>query len=409
MGSNGNNDSVELGWRMGAPRLADDPRAWSAERVRERFCAMRERTPTANVWRGEGPASALPRALRDDIDAVAFTPLGGDAPMRWADSLAANRTDGIVVLHRGRIVYERYDGPLRPQLPHVCMSVTKSLVGTLAAAEMVAGRIDPDAPVTAYVPELAGSAWGTATVRQTMDMTTALHYDEDYTRPDAEVWSYLRAGGQLPPEPADERESEEPAGIRAFLRTVRAGGRHGQAFAYKTVNTEVLAWILCNVAGQPLARLVEERLWAPMGAEQDAYFGVDRLGWAGAGGAFSGALRDMARFGETMRCDGFFNGRRIVPEAAVADIRGGASPAHFAHAGYALLPGWSYRHMWWVTHNPHGAYCARGIHGQGIYIDPAAEMTIARFASHPKAGNANLDPTTLPAYHALALHLLATS
>jgi CubicO group peptidase (beta-lactamase class C family) len=91
----------------------------------------------------------------------------------------------------------------------------------------------------------------------------------------------------------------------------------------------------------------------------------------------------------------------------VADISGGADKAHFAQAGYTTLPGWSYHHMWWVSHNAHGAYCARGIHGQGIYIDPVAEMVIARFAAHPKAGNANLDPTTLPAYHAMALHLMS--
>jgi CubicO group peptidase (beta-lactamase class C family) len=308
-----------------------------------------------------------------------------------------------VVLHQGRIVYEHYDGPLRAHTPHVCMSVTKSLVGTLAAAEMVAGRIDPDALVTAYVPELEASAWGNATVRQTMDMTTALEYDEDYTRPGAEVWSYLRAAGQLPREPG----VIDPCGIRAFVCTVQRNDWHGEAFAYKTVNTEVLAWILCNVTGQPLQQLVQERLWQPMGAEHDAYFGVDGKRLAGAGGAFNGTLRDMARFGEVMRGNGFFNGRQIVPAAAVEDIRRGADPAHFARAGYALLPGWSYRHMWWVTHNAHGAYCARGIHGQGVYIDPVAEMTIARFASHPKAGNAGLDPTTLPAYHALALHLLS--
>ena len=396
----------DLGWHMGAPALSLDPGALSPERMRQRFCGMRETSPTVNVWRGPGPMSALPRALRDDIDAVGFVPLGADAPMRWDASLAANHTDGIVVLHRGRIVYEAFDGPLLPHKPHVCMSVTKSLVGTLAAAEMVAGRIDPDAPVPQYVPELAGSAWADASVRQVMDMTTALHYDEDYTRADAEVWTYLRAAAQLPSMPAPSGSS---IGIRDFLCTLRASGAHGRGFTYKTVNTEVLAWILCNVAGQPLAQLVEERLWTPMGAEQDAWFVVDPRGLAGAGGAFSGALRDMARFGELMRCGGFFNGRQIIPRAAVDDVALGASPAHFAQAGYTLLPGWSYRHMWWVTHNAHGAYCARGIHGQNIYVDPRAEMVIARFASHPRAASANTDPTTLPAYHALAQHLIASS
>jgi hypothetical protein len=107
-----------------------------------------------------------------------------------------------------------------------------------------------------------------------------------------------------------------------------------------------------------------------------------------------------------MRLEGRFNGRQVVPKAVVDDIRRGADKSEFAKAGYTLLQGWSYRNMWWVTHNEHGAYSARGIHGQVIYIDPKAEMVIARFASHPLAANASLDPTSLPAYHALAQHLL---
>jgi CubicO group peptidase (beta-lactamase class C family) len=114
----------------------------------------------------------------------------------------------------------------------------------------------------------------------------------------------------------------------------------------------------------------------------------------------------MARLGEMMRLGGRFNGQQIVPQAVVDDIRRGADPAQFAKAGYATLPGWSYRNMWWVSHNEHGAFSARGIHGQVIYIDPRAEMVIARFGSHPLASNVNFDPTSLPAFHALAKHLM---
>jgi CubicO group peptidase (beta-lactamase class C family) len=404
--SNDSSSQPDLGWYMGAPSTALDPQALTAERMRARFSAMRATSPTVHVWRGGGPASAMPRALRDDLDALSFTPLGASAPMRWDASLRHNHTDGLVVLHRGQLVYEWFDGPLQPHGTHVCHSVTKSLVGTLASAAVADGLLDPAAPVTQYVPELAGSAWATATVRQTMDMTTALHYDEDYTKPEAGVWTYLRAAGQLPGMPLTGADA--PRGIRAFLRTVRASGEHGQAFAYKTVNTDVLGWIVCRVLDAPLERLVAQRFWGPMGAAEDGYFVCDATGWAGAGGALNVALHDLARFGETMRCDGWFNGRRIVPAQAVADIRGGARQENFAKAGYALLPGWSYRAMWWVTHNAHGAYMARGIHGQNIYIDPKAEMVIARFASFPRAASAFTDPTTLPAYHAMALHLMST-
>jgi CubicO group peptidase (beta-lactamase class C family) len=158
-----------------------------------------------------------------------------------------------------------------------------------------------------------------------------------------------------------------------------------------------------------VAQLLSERIWIPMGAEQDAYMAVDSIGTPFAGGGLSAGLRDLARFGEMIRNNGSFNGRQVVPAAAVADIRRGGGRAEFAKAGYALLPGWSYRNMWWVTHNEHGAFAARGVHGQAIYVDPKAEMVIARFASHPVAGNAALDPTSLPAFHALARHLIAAA
>jgi CubicO group peptidase (beta-lactamase class C family) len=133
---------------------------------------------------------------------------------------------------------------------------------------------------------------------------------------------------------------------------------------------------------------------------------VDPIGTPFAGGGFNMRLRDLARFGELMRLGGRMGGKQIVPEAAIADIVRGARKEDFASAGYATLPGWSYRNQWWISHNAHGAYTARGIHGQAIYIDPKAEMVIARFASHPMAGNVNFDPTSLPAYQALAEHLM---
>lgn len=116
----------------------------------------------------------------------------------------------------------------------------------------------------------------------------------------------------------------------------------------------------------------------------------------------------MARFGEAMRLNGRFNGQQIIPEAVVADIRGSGKQDDFAKAGYKTLPGWSYRDMWWVAHDDHGVFTARGIHGQTIYIDPKAEMVIARFASFPVAANAVIDPTSLPAYRAVADLLMLT-
>lgn len=117
-------------------------------------------------------------------------------------------------------------------------------------------------------------------------------------------------------------------------------------------------------------------------------------------------LRDIARFGEMLRNGGRFNGQQIVPESRVKDIRQGGDKEAFSKAGYSQFQGWRYRAMWWVTHNPDGAYMARGVHGQSFYIDPEAEMVIVRFASHPVAANAANDGVTLPAYAAIARYLL---
>jgi CubicO group peptidase (beta-lactamase class C family) len=147
--------------------------------------------------------------------------------------------------------------------------------------------------------------------------------------------------------------------------------------------------------------MLSERLWAPLGCEQDAYLSVDPIGVPMGGGGLSASLRDLARFGELMRRDGDWNGRQLLPGAVVADIRRGSDPAKFAKAGYTLLPGYSYRSMWWVTHNELGAFEARGIHGQRLYVAPDADLVIARFASHPVAASAANDPITLPAFLAL--------
>ncbi|VCU72267.1 6-aminohexanoate-dimer hydrolase [Pigmentiphaga humi] len=401
-------DPARLRWMAGSPpppdRLLrfDDGSYFRFPALRWSVSNFRQLMPTVNVSRGLSAPAPLPRALRDDIDDVVFQPMGANRPMSWKESLKANYTDGIVVLHKGRIVYERYFGVLNPQGQHGAMSVTKSFVGTLAAMLVAEGELDPSRRVAGYVPELGSSAFGNATVRQLMDMTTGIRFSEDYADPDAEVWAHAAAGNPLP----KAQDYTGPRSYYEFLQTVKPEGRHGEAFHYRTANTDALGWVLARVSGRSVAQLLSERVWSRLGAEQDAYMTVDSTGTPFAGGGLNTGLRDLARFGEMIRNNGFFNGRQVLPAAAVADIRRGGDPAAFTQAGYTLLAGWTYRDMWWVTHNAHGAFAARGVHGQALYIDPKAEMVIARFASHPVAGNAANDPTSLPAYHALARHLM---
>ena len=404
-----NSDPDKLGWMLGSPPPPDKIIRWADgsflkfPQWRWTFSNIRQLVPTTNVSRGLLPPTPLPRAERRDLDAVSFVPLGKTEPMTWGQAFDANYTDGVVVLHKGRVVYERYAGALTPTGQHLAHSVTKSFFGTLGEVLVAEGKIDENAKVTQYVPELKDSAFGDATVRQVMDMRTGLQYSEKYADPKAEIWDHVRAGGVLPRPP----NYAGPKTFYEFLQTVKKEGEHGGAFAYKTVNSDVLGWIIRRATGQSVGQVLSERIWSRMGMEQDAYFEVDSVGTEFAGGGLNAGLRDLARFGEMLRRGGEWNGQQIIPRSVVEDIRKGGDRDAFAKAGYDLLPGWSYRDMWWVTHNEHGAYTARGVHGQVIYIDPKAEMVIARYASFPLAGNAALDPTSLPAYHALAKHLMA--
>lgn len=397
-----------MGWMVGSPPPPDriikfaDGSWFRFPQTRWSFSHVRELLPTTVVGRGKGLVSPLPRAERTDLDAVTFQPIGGTATLTWAQSLDANYTDGILVLHRGRIIYERYFGALTPERPHIAFSVSKSFVATLAATLIDEGTLSDSNTVGDYLAELRASGIGDATIRQLLDMTTNLTYVEDYTVAEAGTWRLSRAGGFLS-RPADY---DGPDTFFDFFKTLTSAGAHGGKFSYKTVNTDVLGAVLRRVSGKSLSDLLSERLFAKLGAEQDAYFTIDSTGAEFAGVSLNLTLRDLGRFGEAMRLDGHFNDRQIVPKAVVDDTRNGGDRARFAGAGYATLPGWSYRNMWWVSHNDHGAYTARGIHGQAIYVDPKAEMVIARFASHPLAANVNMDPTSLPAYHAVAKHLL---
>ncbi|MFN5011969.1 MAG: serine hydrolase domain-containing protein [Gammaproteobacteria bacterium] len=401
-------DPIAMRWMVGDPppperRIAFYDMSYTKfPQLRWSFSHWRQFVPTVVVPRGAGPMSALPGALRDDLDAVRFTPMNGVQPMTWAESLDANYTDGVVVLHRGRIVYERYAGALTASGQHIAHSVTKSFFGTIGAMLVAEGALDEDARVSAYLPELKDSAFGDATVRQVLDMTTAQRFSEAYADPTAEIWDFARAGGILPWPPG----YTGPKSLYEFLPTVRKQGEHGAGFAYRSTNAEVLTWLIRRVTGKPAAQVLHERIFGLLGAEQDAYIGVDPQGNAVGAGGLNLGLRDLARFGELMRLDGRWNGRQIVPASVVADIRRGGDRERFKAGGYGTLPGWSYRNQWWISHDDHGAYMARGVHGQGLYIDPKAEMVIARFGSAPWASNVFLDPTSLPAFRAMAEHLM---
>lgn len=401
-------DPIKMGWMQGFPPPKDkilnaaDGSFFNFPALRWSVVHMRQLMPTVNVSRGLQAPSKFSYQLDTHIDSIQFLPWGAKNKMSWAASLWKNYTDGILILHKGKIVYERYFGALKEDRVHAVMSLTKSFTGTLASILVSEGLLNDNKLVSYYVPELKNSAFGDATVRQVMDMTTALKYSEDYADPHAEIWAFSAAGNPFP-KPKDYRG---PIGYYAYLETVKKAGKHGEAFGYKTVNADALGWIISKVTGKSVAQLLSEKIWSRIGMEQSAFYQVDALGIPFAGGGFNAGLRDLARFGQLILNKGNWNGKQIIPQQAIEDIEIGGSKEKFAKSDHPLLKGWSYRDMWWITENAHHAFTARGVYGQTIYIDPKAQMVIVRLASEPVAANSNNDPWSLPAYNAVANYLM---
>lgn len=401
-------DPQTLGWMQGFPPPADklitqpSSNFFSFPKLRWTVCHIRELMPTTDVSRGIGAPSKLSYALDKNIDAITFMPTNSKRPMTWKQSLDANYTDGIMIMHHGKVVYERQNGCLNELGNHAAMSMTKSMTGLLAEILVTEGKLDDKALVASIIPELKNSGFGDATVRQVMDMTTALDYSEDYADPNADIWKYSEAASPLP----KPKDYKGPNGYFEYLQTVKKNGEHGEAFNYRTINSDALGWIISRTTGKAVNELLSERIWQKIGAEQSAYMTVDAKGTPFAGGGLSAGLHDMARIGSLMLNKGEINGERLFPAAVVDNIEAGGDKEAFAKADYKQLTNGSYTSMWWLFNNPTPIYAARGVHGQTVYVDPAADMVIVRFASYPDASNGKIDPTSLPAYKAVANYLI---
>ncbi len=377
-------------------QLVDNANRGKYPQMRWALQHVRELLPTRNIWRGTGAPSALPAAAKN-LDDFSFEDDKGQK-ITVAEWLKGTYTDAIVVMHQGRVVYERYLNQMRPETPHLLFSVTKSFTGLIAAQLVHEGKLDPDALVTKYVPELADSAWGDMKVRDVMDMTGAVRFREVYTDPSTEIFGYNFASNLLPQPPG----YSGPKNVYDFLKTLKKEGEHGAGFVYRTVHSEVLGWIVSRVTGKHFTDVMSERLWSKLGMQEDAYVIVDSVGTPLQGAGLNATARDLARFGEMLRLGGEFNGQRVLDKAVIDDLAKGGDREKFKAGGMAFRPGYSYHNQWWILHNADGAYEASGVHGQMIHVNPAAEMVVVKLSSHPVAGAGFTHPLTLRAWAALA-------
>ena len=339
------------------------------------FQNVRMVLPTEGIPRGDGRPSPLPEAPVQ-LDGLAVADHKG-GKTTFGKLLEATDTDGCLVLHRGKRVFERYLNHMTPASLHLSQSVGKSVVATTVAVLWGKGEIDLEKPVQHYVPELANCGYKDATVSQVLDMRSGIRFDEEnYADTNAEIGMLDRASLWKP------ARAGEPESIPDLILWLKQERPHGGQFQYRSIETEVLGWIVARVAGQSLAKTIGSELWGPMGAEHDANITVDRAGFGLASGGLNSALRDYARVGQLMLDDGYHNGRQIVPAEWVAQAR---TPDADAFADYRRKYAESshrgYSRQWWVGDD--GRIAALGIFGQMIWIAPRDQLVVASVASWP--------------------------
>ena len=336
------------------------------------FQHVGELVPSALIWDGVGGEDAP----RDAAGLVAETMSLPGGRERIADFLARSHADALVVMKAGTFVADWFAPTMDAGSRHIAFSISKSIVAVAAGALEEDGVLDPQAPVMRYVPEAAGSAYGDATVQHVLDMVVAIDIDEAYLDPNSPFARYRKAmlwnpGG-----------GEE--GLAEFLCTLqRLPGDHGEIFRYRSPNTDMLGVILERASGRRMPDLLQEKVFAPLGARGAAAITVDREGTSRASAGISLTPRDLARFGEMMRQGGVAGGRRLVSEGWVAGTIGSGSKAAWDRSDFhSLFPKGRYHNKWYQTGE--GAYCGIGIHGQWLYIDPATETVIVRMSCQPE-------------------------
>jgi CubicO group peptidase (beta-lactamase class C family) len=268
---------------------------------------------------------------------------------------------GLLVLHHDRIVLERYARGYGRGQRWTSFSVGKSLSSTLLGAAIRDGAIGSvDDQVTGYLPGLKGSAYEGVTIRNVLNMTSGVKWNEDYEDANSDV-ARIRSARAAP--------GEDP--IVAYMARLPRETAPGAKFVYKTGETHLIGSIVRAATHKPLADYLSEKIWGPVGMEEDAVWILDSAGNEFAGCCISATLRDFGRFGVFFKNGAKVGGRPIVPDTWVKDATTPSSAAR------------NYGYQWWLTNGP--AFNAIGIFGQQIHINPAKDLVVVVQSATVKA------------------------
>ena len=294
----------------------------------------------------------------------------------FEEHLDSNRTDGFLVIHKGKIIYEKYFGNMTETTTHNWFSVSKSLVGITTAILATEGKIDLQKTVTDYVPALKGSAWDGVNIQNVMNMEVNLQYDEAYNDPKSDAYQFAKVSHfvEIPGPPSEFKNMLD------YFKSVKKGENHEELFHYVSLNTELLGMIINKVTGKKPSQVMSEKVWAKMGTEQDAFVMQNPDGFELVSGAINSTVRDAGRLGLLVLNDGQVNGQQVIPASVAQIIKKGGSVEKFAQSKRGkVFKNYHYANQWW--HTDKAAFFAKGLFGQWIYVDPTTETVIVKFTT----------------------------
>lgn len=298
-------------------------------------------------------------------------PLPPGAPLKLGMDvdtfMAGQRSAAVVVLQDGKLRLERYGLGFDAAGRWTSFSVAKSMTSTLVGAAIRDGHIKSmDDKVSDYIPQMKGSAYDDVSIRQLLTMTSGVRWNEDYADPNSDV---ARFNNHKPEAGVDALVSY----MRQLPRVAPAGTR----WHYSTGETNLVGVLLSQATKKPLATYLSEKIWVPAGMEHPATWILSKTGQEISGCCIQAATRDFARMGQFVMNGAMVNGQSIVPDGWLAEATTTRMPIGLADRGYG--------YQWWTYAD--GSYSARGIFGQGIFIDPKRKLVVALNANWGTGAN----------------------
>lgn len=357
--------------------------------------------PSLMVPRG-GAVVNFPRNINPDIMTDEFPGGNGQTVLQ---ALKADYTDGIIVIKDGVVRYEQYFGDFKENNLHIWASSTKSLVGMLTGILADKGILDLNEKVENYLPELEGSAFDGLSLQQLLNMVSAIDYSEDYVNlePGSIHFEYFRRIGFVPAfdlMALDPSSSDIPRGNLGLLPQFQRNKdlTPGEVYEYHSPNVDVIGLIISRVTNQSLEEALSEHIWQKLGVEHDGQISTDAAFNPIATGGMQSSLRDFARFGYAILNDGKFNGQQVFPKWFIDETFNLNAGEYMAgqRSIYRNNPEAAsydkhftgYKNFWWVHDPDKQVMTARGVYGQGLYIDKTNNVIVAHFGSAQSASNA---------------------